>query len=287
MSDNEEPVTATEQDGTDQIIDLDDVEGHGLREVAAGLGAAAVLAGGGTAAAATIGVHPSSPDAPRVPSIGSVVDATDRLADGGVNTVRGERDAALSAAGTTAAGATSTSARVAGGAVQTADAMAEAAGNIAQTEVQFAERVAGGAVEATGNVASATVRYAGSQASGAGSTATSTAGGAQGTATTTAGDTVRKAATVTRLAVQEAGALVTSIHINVSEVTPSAGAGVSAQQLGGFVSVDLGGGTIMRVELQDGQATIDLNTRDLVGKVLGVTYSGDSMHASSARTLSF
>ena len=39
---------------TDEIIDLDDVEGHGLKEVAAGLGAAAVLAGGGSAARARI-----------------------------------------------------------------------------------------------------------------------------------------------------------------------------------------------------------------------------------------
>jgi hypothetical protein len=43
----------TENDSTAAVIDLtdDDVEGHGLREVAAGLSAAAVLAGGGAAAA--------------------------------------------------------------------------------------------------------------------------------------------------------------------------------------------------------------------------------------------
>lgn len=56
---------------THDVIDLgnDDVEGHGLREVAAGIGAAAVLAGGGVAGAVTaatsdLSVHPSGLSTP-------------------------------------------------------------------------------------------------------------------------------------------------------------------------------------------------------------------------------
>ena len=47
----------------DPTVELDDVEGHGLKEVAAGLGAAAVLACGAAGAtqlaSSSISVHPS------------------------------------------------------------------------------------------------------------------------------------------------------------------------------------------------------------------------------------
>jgi hypothetical protein len=100
-----------------------------------------------------------------------------------------------------------------------------------------------------------------------------------------AADTARKVATVTQLAIADAEALVTSIRVHVTEVAPSAGTGAGAQDLSGFVSIDVGGSNVLRVELQHGAATITLRTSDLVGKVLSVTYSGDATHASSTRSL--
>src|SRR5205814_116308 len=95
MNANEEPTIATEPVAVSddlEIIDLDDVEGHGMREVAAGLGAAALLAGGGTAAAASLGVHPSSRI---VPTISNPMDTADHATDQAISQTRALRDGAL------------------------------------------------------------------------------------------------------------------------------------------------------------------------------------------------
>lgn len=98
-------------------------------------------------------------------------------------------------------------------------------------------------------------------------------------------DAARKVATVTQMTVTEANALVTSIHVEVAEVTPSVGASVDGQSLSGVISVSIGDSTGTRVEVVNGQATIALDTKDVLGKVVTVNYSGDATHAWSSRSL--
>src|SRR5688500_7096578 len=95
MSDNEELLT-TDMAGTEDTIDLDDVEGHGLKEVAAGLGAAAVLAGGGAAA-----MQQTSSSLPNTPSRDNVVASVDQLGQNTWDGAMGTSSDALGAADST------------------------------------------------------------------------------------------------------------------------------------------------------------------------------------------
>ncbi|MDX6198608.1 MAG: hypothetical protein QOJ79_1759 [Actinomycetota bacterium] len=101
-------------------IEFDDVEGHGLKEVAAGLGVAAVVVGG---AGASLVAHSSSADTAtaRVPSVSVNLDdpmgTVDRTTDWGVATTRAARDTALTTAVRTANDTT----RLAGNTVRQAD----------------------------------------------------------------------------------------------------------------------------------------------------------------------
>ena len=278
MTISEEPKSATEPTGAvddHDVIDLDDVEGHGLREVAAGLGAAAVLAGGGTAAAAAVGVHPTLPHLNNPsPSISDPVGTVDRTTDWGIATSRDARDGALGTAATTAADAVSLAGRevtatsttagaVVRGAEQTAGTLVDAAGSTTRTEVAAASRTVG----AEEHVALTTVR--------------SDAAGVTTTAATTADDATRKAATVLHLTTSTVNALETTITATVENLNPQAGAGTSGMGSTGWVTFSLGGETIASVQLSNGQATITVKTASLGGKVLQAVYSGSATDASS------
>ncbi|HUR15488.1 MAG TPA: hypothetical protein VM097_13490 [Mycobacteriales bacterium] len=293
MSINEEPMSATEPAGAsdDQdIIDLDDVEGHGMREVAAGLGAAAVLVGGASAAAAAAGVHPSLPNLKSpTPSISDPVGTVDRTTDWGLNTTRDLRDGGIDLVASEAASATSlanqqvsatstTAGTVAQGAERTADAFVDAAGNITHDQVQAATKVAGSAKATTLRVAGTATGGAVTSASTLGSNATTLAG-----STTT--DAVRKTATVLQLTTSTINALETSITATIESLNPEAGAGTSGMGSSGWVTFSLGGENIASVQLSNGQATITVKTLDLGGKVLQAVYSGTASTASSMHTM--
>jgi hypothetical protein len=288
---NEEPKSATEPADVldaEQMIDLDDVEGHGMREVAAGLGAAAVLAGGATAAAAAAGVHISPPSLhPSTPSISHPIDTADRATDWAVDTSRDVRDGAIDTAASAAQGATSLANRevsatstTAGNAVGAVDRVAgssvDAAGNLARTEV----RVAGQAVSATEQ---ATLDATGATTHAATTTANHTAATAATTTSTTASNAARKAATVIQVTTSTVNALETTIVATVSDLNPQAGAGTSASS--GWVTFSLGGENIASVQLHNGQASVTVKTTQLAGKVLQAVYSGDTLHASSLRSI--
>lgn len=283
MSSNEDPMNATEPAGAieddNTTIDLDDVEGHGMREVAAGLGAAAVLAGAGTAAAATIGVHPSLPNikAP-TPSISDPIGTVDRTTDRGIQITRDARDDALDTAGRTAAGAaatagqqvsatSATAARVGAGAQQTAGAFVDAGKRIADAEVKAAGEATRAVVSGTQSTASSTTATAASTASGA----------------TT--DTVRKVATVLQLTLSTVNALETTVVATVENLNPEVGAGTSGMGSTGWVTFSLGGENIASVQVSNGQASVTVKTASLGGKVLQAVYSGDALNASSMRTM--
>jgi hypothetical protein len=289
MSINEEPMSATEPTGAideQDVIDLDDVEGHGMREVAAGLGAAAVLAGAGTAAAATLSSHPTVPNLNNnLPSISDPVGSVDRTTDWGVDTARDARDGAMGSASVTAANAeslagqqvsaTSTPAGAAvRGADQTAAAFVDAAGNITRAELKAAGQAAGSA-EATA------LRTARSVAAGATTSTATVASNTTSTASSTTADANRKAATVLHLTTSTANALETTITATVENLNPEAGAGTSGMGSSGWVTFSLGGENIATVQLSNGQATITVKTASLPGKVLQAVYSGTASTASS------
>lgn len=280
MNENEELLTATEQAGTDeQVIDIDDVEGHGLREVAAGLGAAAVLAGGAgaaTAAVANLSVHPSLPGAGTQASvsINDPITASDQAVDSSIAAVRAERAAALDLASHEVAATSrnvTTAARLAGNAV-------EGATHVAANATTAATRVAAG-VEAT---AFQTTNKAGSTA---GSTAQATSSTASSTTSSTTSTATRKAATVLTVTTSAASVTTTNVLMTVSDLNPSAATSVSTQSMTGWISIQLGGRTLAQVQVVDGKASIALNTKDIVGQTVNVVYSGDAEHASCARTL--
>lgn len=289
MSISEEPRSATEPAGAvdDQdLIDLDDVEGHGMREVAAGLGAAAVLATGGTAAASALGVHPTLPHLNNPnPSISDPVGSVDRTTDWGITTARGARDGALGTAGATAdhavtvagqqvSAAATTAGAVAHGTVQVAGAFVDAAGTIARSEVGTATQVAG-------STESTALSTAGSTAAGATTTAGSVASGTVSTASSTTDDATRKVATVLQLTTSTVNALETSVTATVENLNPQAGAGTTGMGSTGWVTFSLGGETIATVQLTNGQATVTVKTASLGGKVLQAVYSGSATSAAS------
>jgi hypothetical protein len=290
MNTYEEPMSATEPTGANdvelQILELDDVEGHGMREVAAGLGAAAVLAGGGTAAAAAVGVHPSLPHlGSPTPSISNPIDSVDRTTDWAIGTSRDARDGALDSAATLASEATAlaghevttTSATASGivaGTERTAGSVLDASGQLVRDEA----RTAGQAVGSTEATALQVTR-------GAVTTTNAVVSGASTMATSTTTDAVRKAATVLQLTTSTVNALETTIVATVETLDPQAGAGASGMGSDGWVTFSLGGENIASVQISDGQATITIKTASLGGKVLQAVYGGDSIHASSMRSL--
>ncbi|MDP9183308.1 MAG: hypothetical protein M3P04_11100 [Actinomycetota bacterium] len=294
MTTNEEtkgttqPVGASDDDN--QILDIDDVEGHGMREVAAGLGAAAVLASGGTAAASALGVHPSAPHvkAP-TPSISNPVDSVDRTTDWAIDSSRDLRDGAIGAATS-----------VAGGAASLAGSQVSATSTAAGSAVAGTERAAGAVVDATGQAARDELKVAGSAVGATGATAINATRGTlaaansvvSGTTTTvtnttsgTVTDAARKTATVLKLTASTVNALETTIVVTVDNLNPQAGAGSSGMGSTGWVTFSLGGENIASVQLTNGQASVTVKTASLGGKVLQAVYSGDAIHASSMRSM--
>lgn len=277
MSDNEELLT-TEMAGTDENIDIDDVEGHGLKEVAAGLGAAAVLAGGGAAA-----MQHTSTSLPNAPSRDHVVAAVDQL---GQQTWDGTMSSAT-------------------GALAAADETVEGASRTANAAARTADRVADGATATAGSLANATTKLAGSTEKAALDTARSSVKGATSTANATvdkAADVVEgvsvsnvastankavtsvnlagKTATVLKLTTTTTAGALTTVNAVLSDTGATAG----ASQGTGWITFKVGDTVVGSVQVKGGQASITLNTNDVLGKTITATYSGDGVHASATNS---
>jgi hypothetical protein len=277
MSENEELLT-TEMAGTDESIDIDDVEGHGLKEVAAGLGAAAVLAGGGAAA-----LQHTSSSLPNAPSRDHVVAAVDQVGqqtwDGSMATASN----ALGAADDTVDGTS----RTAGAAVSAADRVADgtlaSAGKLASSATSLVGSTEKAALSTTRNVAH-------------GATATVDAGVdkaadvADGVSVANAASTVNKnvssvdlagkTATVLKITTTTtAGALTT-----VNAVLSDTGANAGSSQGTGWITFKVGDAVVGSVQVKAGQASITLNTTDIAGRTITATYSGDGVHASCSNS---
>jgi hypothetical protein len=280
MNENEELLTATEQAGTDeQVMDIDDVEGHGLREVAAGLGAAAVLAGGAgaaTAAVANLSVHPSLPGTGTQASvsINDPITASDQAVDGAIADVRADRAAAIDLAAHEVSATASNVGTASRLASQEVGAAARLAGNATTTATKVTAGVENAAFETTNKAGST-----------AGSTVTSTSSTASSTTSSTTSTATRKAATVLTVTTHAASVTTTDVLMTVSDLNPSAGTSVSTQSMTGWISIQIGGRTLAQVQVVDGKASISLNTKDIVGQTVNFVYSGDAEHASCARSL--
>lgn len=295
MNDNDELLAAVPaQDGGEtDILEIDDVEGHGLREVAAGLGAAAVLAGGASAAMASTGphlpqVHPSTGITQTASAaFTDPVGTLDRTTDQGLDTARDARDSAIQTAGQTA----SSSVRTATGAADTALDMAAAdvktASNLATSVKTSATSTATGAVSATQRTADRAVTTARSDVADVSRVATGAVSSTTATASSTVNSTVRdadrKVATVLSVTTKTATGGIQTATATLRAV--NAGAGVDAASAGGWVLVKAGDAVLAQVHLSGGTATASWKIPAAGAHSITVSYTGDDFFAPTMRTI--
>ncbi|HVU72478.1 MAG TPA: hypothetical protein VHE83_05920 [Mycobacteriales bacterium] len=296
--------------------DIDDVEAHGLREVAAGIGvAAAVGAGGGIAAAA--GVHAGSVQ-PVGPAVSHSVHSTDdaamqafdaagAAANAATHTAGVTVDNAPAAVGSTANRTISLTGSIADQTVTNAVPGAESvAGQAVQDAGTLAQQAKGAATQVVHNAAvtvdhvtkpeqqlvsgttTATVKVAKNATKGTLITADNATKPEQQLASNTLKATGQVAAGTTKGAVATTSSIETSVlkvagepavlTMNVLGVDWSAG----AQHANGTMTVTSGGLVVGVVQLTDGHASLDLGSLGHGVHILDISYGGgQGIQASS------
>ena len=297
---NHNDVNPTAADG------LDDVEGHGMREVVAGVGAAAVLAGGAAAIVAhqqggsgsdqsITATDTLTPDATTPDS--SPVDLATEGARAGRTTV----DAAAHLIGTAAGTST---ARVLGTAQSADDAVSpNRVGLMGRVDGYVDDRVddvrdlrdgALRSVEWTVDTARDTARSAGTTVR----TLPGTARGAvedaleavrSGTITTPRiQGTVDQARATVNAALLLAGDTVRGVQgtamTTIARIQPEVGADVDLAEASGWITVSAGGQTLARAEVKDGQASVSWEA-PAINVPVTLHYSGTDRISESAVTL--
>lgn len=275
----------TEQQLTPE--ELEDVEAHGLKEIAVGIAAAGVMGSGGAALAAMSG--PSIPPVPIVEQARDDAMAAAGHATGAVGQI--QRDA-----GTLAEHATSNARDI-------ADPLVLAAQNTAADTVRFAEdtvtstratvdRTADAAIGNIDRAVDSTARYATSTASSAVATATSTVTSTKDTVDRTVAPIQRTAESTVETAAATALTVVRSVEDLANHWTVDVGVlGVSASGEGsvthpsGTVSVSDGmGGILASADIHDGRATLTFET-PAAGGTFTLHYPGDGSWAPSTQIL--
>jgi hypothetical protein len=292
MNENDELLTpVAEQDGA-EMIDLDDVEGHGLKEVAAGLGAAALLAGGGAAAAAassgpSVSVHPSGVTISTGTVLSDPVGTADRTTDQAISDVRGVRDAAVTAAGNLAGQTLSRAGSTVASTEHTATQAIDATVGLAKADVAAAGQIAANATHWAASTTQATIsptmHTTQSTASSAVNTAGSTATAASNAASNTVREADRKVATVLSVVTSTTANGVHTATATLKAV--NAGAGVDARSAGGWILVKAGDTVLAQVHLTGGTATASWTAPVVGGHSVTVSYTGDNIFAPSLRTI--
>jgi hypothetical protein len=270
-------------DTTDLNDSFDDVEGHGLKEVAAGLGAAAVLAGGAAGAthlaSSTVGVHPSSGGSGITVTVNDPLATANQLSDNAMSAAQHQRDGAenlaLDQVAKTGQRVTQVKADALGavkGATKIANATTAWAGDITQ---------------ATKTLANAEVKGTGTLAAHETSTATTVADKQVTSTTTTAGSTVRdvdrKVATILSVVTTTAADGVHTAKITLNAV--DAGAGANTSTAGGWVLIKAGDLVLAQVQMNGGTATATFTLPLGSGHSVSVSYTGDNVFAPSARAI--
>lgn len=256
----------------DEIIDLDDVEGHGLREVAAGLGAAAVLAGGGSAALASSGVslpavHPSGPTI--TTQVSDPVTTVDKAVDQAISDVRGARDGAL----TTATNLAGDAGTLAGNAVTGAEGVAGSTVSYVNQDIEAAKTIAGGITDWAGATAGGTASGALGTAREVGTTVGQTANGAKDGVTSLATSAVGGAESTVNAQVQDAGrkaatiltATTTTVNNGITTVTtvlksPKLDAGTDMSQQRMWMTASVDGVVFAQWEAEGSTSTATIQT---------------------------
>lgn len=256
--------------------ELDDVEAHGLREIAAGVGAAAIIGGGVAAVVAQTGSSASfaSPDS----SITLTPDVTQLAAH--------ETD---SLAGTTQA------------AVDRLAAETDAATTTAKAATEATDRAVTGASATVGNVAAAAglttiSAHAGGTSVEVGTDALKVVDTTKATAVNTADKTVAKTVATEKQAVSKVSQ--TAVHL-VSSTRSVAGwalglkvmstevqvQGVHLNPIGQISVTDATGAVVGSATLSNGGATIHI-TAAHTGATFTIHYPGDAGHGASSLTWS-
>ena len=277
-----EDPTATEFN--DSLNDsLDDVEGHGLKEVAAGLGAAAVLAGGAAGAthlaSSSIGVHPSSGGPGIAVTVNDPVGTANQLTDNAITAAQHQRD-----------GAENLAVDQVGKTDQRVALVKAGAAGAVQGTTKLADSTtawAGDVTQATKTLATAEVKATGTLAAHEASTATTVADKQVASTTTTAGSTVRdvdrKVATILSVVTTTAADGVHTAKITLTAV--DAGAGADTSTAGGWVLVKDGDVVLAQVQMTHGSASASFNLPVGSGHSVSVSYTGDNVFAPSARAI--
>jgi len=299
---NEQNVNPTPEDG-----DLDDVEAHGVREVVAGLSAAAVLAGG---AAAVVSQQHDSPGGANRTSITEAVHTELAAADQATTTT------ASSGAATASSGAATDTTSAGGAAGAMVTDSVDAAGQIAEdladpaspnrdSTVNRVDRyvddrvddvrdlrdasldTARSTIEGVDQLAADSIATARSAVRKAPSTVRGAAAASVGE-TPDVRETVRSAAQKIDAAIVLAGDAVRGIEGTasraVAHIQPGASMGVDAEQASGWVTVTAGGQTLARVEVRNGQATVEWTTPSADLPVT-IHYSGDRLLNEASLTV--
>ncbi len=275
------------------IDEVDDVEGHGLKEVAAGIGVAAVVVGGGagvaqglTHSAAQQGaVHVSTTSTSVQADVADPIGALDRATDRAVSDARAARDGAMGTASTTATGAQSTATGTAAAAVTYTQSVAAAAQTIAHGVTNYAASTATGTATGAATTARAAAATASDTATGTAAATTAYAGHVASAAGNLANQTVSSIAptvqTTLRTANTVAGNAVTTV-VNVTQL--GAGAAVDAATATGWVRVSAGGVMLGEAHVSSGEATV--HWVDPTGdRTVTLTYSGDDVFPGSSIAL--
>ncbi len=273
----------------DPTLEIDDVEGHGLKEVAAGLGAAAVLAGGAAGAtqlaSSSLSVHPSSTTGPSISvQVGDPVGTADKAVDSSITGVQQTRDAALAKADAKVVRAQQVVDRAPG---NVAGIVSDVRSDLSSTTAwagdvkDAAKGAVKGEVHGASTMATSTTTTAGSTVDSTTTTVDSKVDHTTTTAATTVRAADRKVATI--LSVTTTTAL-DGVH-TAKVVLHAADDGVSASAGSGWVLVKAGDQILAQVHMTDGTATASWTMPLVGGHSVSISYTGDNVFAPSLRTI--
>ena len=292
MTETTNGLTGQPVDGA-TLDDIDDVEAHGLREVAAAAGiGAAVIGAGGVALAAGAGTNPTP--GPRTPAIiQQALDDTRQLADDAREGASGLADSARSDANMLAGHTLASAHQLADptvnqvtGEVNTVTATTV---GLAGDVTSLAAGTAGAAAQLATKTAGNTVHVVATTAGAAIDTATDAADSAVNTATTAAANTVHKATTtvdgVRETAITVVGATVDKVNrgwdLSLNVLGDNVSTGGNMLTPSGKVAIkDETGHTLASAKVINGKAKVHLSAFGQ-NRTLTIHYGGDSNFAAS------
>lgn len=282
MNSNDEILSAVPTQDALEIDELDDVEGHGLKEVVVGLSAAAVLGGGVASAASSI---PPIGDGMKTPGaaaavvqgvqddVGTVTAPVAKQVDRTVAGAQGTATTTVAGAQGTVATTYAGAAAVAKGAVTTVDDLA------ADTITQVGGTVRDVASDPDGYATDATrptVQKAGSTADRTIDLTVTTVKDTAATVDATLDSALSTAATTLKVVTATAdSAAATTTDIVLGLQGSDAGAGANAQSKDAWLVAKVGNEVVGSAQMDGGQWTVTIESRHLSSPI---TFSVGGQH---------